>query len=382
MKKIYLHVGTPKTGSTAIQYFLKMNNERLQAQDFVYPLDIVSEENWGNYYKSGGNIEKIINSPTDDFQKAMQMKEVIDQYPQNIILSCEVITNSIAQNGIGLLRELKDICANHEIHIIVYLRPQIEVYESYYAEFVKYWNFALDMEDFWDKHRIRILNYQEILQRILEVIPEENVHVRIYDRSNWVHQDVCFDFADCIELDVHDFQRVGSDINFSVDNLTLEVKKAINKVDCDETDIQKIFFQSLLSAAENNKKSGKNQYFASHFSDTEREAFMKQWENGNQWIANKFFAKTRLFDSKPETEVFAYTDKEFLDDAIYIFTKALLKQNEQIDKLQDLFIQCKLKTQQIEDNYTKEVLMLKKYIEIVREREYVLQERFKQESEE
>jgi hypothetical protein len=216
----------------------------------------------------------------------------------------------------------------------------------------------------------------------LEVIPEENVHVRIYDRSNWVHQDVCFDFADCIELDVHDFQRVGSDINFSVDNLTLEVKKAINKVDCDETDIQKIFFQSLLSAAENNKKSGKNQYFASHFSDTEREAFMKQWENGNQWIANKFFAKTRLFDSKPETEVFAYTDKEFLDDAIYIFTKALLKQNEQIDKLQDLFIQCKLKTQQIEDNYTKEVLMLKKYIEIVREREYVLQERFKQESEE
>ena len=38
MKTLYLHIGTHKTGSTAIQHFFKVNKEVLKTMGYTYPL--------------------------------------------------------------------------------------------------------------------------------------------------------------------------------------------------------------------------------------------------------------------------------------------------------------------------------------------------------
>ena len=37
MNKLYLHLGTPKTATTAIQYFLHNNNGKLQESGYEFP---------------------------------------------------------------------------------------------------------------------------------------------------------------------------------------------------------------------------------------------------------------------------------------------------------------------------------------------------------
>lgn len=38
MKTLYLHIGTPKTGTSAIQIFCKDNQETLKKQGYYYPI--------------------------------------------------------------------------------------------------------------------------------------------------------------------------------------------------------------------------------------------------------------------------------------------------------------------------------------------------------
>ena len=47
MKTVYLHIGMPKTGTTALQMFLPLNEEALSQNGFSYPLMPFEFENIG-----------------------------------------------------------------------------------------------------------------------------------------------------------------------------------------------------------------------------------------------------------------------------------------------------------------------------------------------
>lgn len=38
MKTLYIHIGTPKTGTTSIQNFCGLNREKLKEQGVLYPI--------------------------------------------------------------------------------------------------------------------------------------------------------------------------------------------------------------------------------------------------------------------------------------------------------------------------------------------------------
>ena len=56
MKNIYLHIGTPKTGTSALQSFLLNNSEELDRQGYDYPEHKVDVN-----HISSGNGQEIIN---------------------------------------------------------------------------------------------------------------------------------------------------------------------------------------------------------------------------------------------------------------------------------------------------------------------------------
>jgi len=59
-KTIYLHVGTHKTGTTALQKFLRDNAELLKEQQFMYPLLSNSKEFNHCYMKSLEDWQRVV----------------------------------------------------------------------------------------------------------------------------------------------------------------------------------------------------------------------------------------------------------------------------------------------------------------------------------
>lgn len=134
---IVFHIGMPKTGTTALQNFLEMNNEQLRQKNWIYPLGKNSQSPlrlW-NRCGLGGNGSCLINESMFD-SSLNEFLEYADRY--NVIISCESIWSA---NGVGgpekFFRSVLKRYGN--IKVVVYLRRQDEYTESLYRELVINW---------------------------------------------------------------------------------------------------------------------------------------------------------------------------------------------------------------------------------------------------
>ena len=118
-KKLFLHIGTRKTGSSLIQNFCQINKEKLLTGGFFYPDNDSTAERKG---KSAGHwcLHKIFNGKESKYTLDDYLPE---QCPaDNLILSNEALTSEhcdilkIAGKVYELLKE------NYLVKIIIYLR--------------------------------------------------------------------------------------------------------------------------------------------------------------------------------------------------------------------------------------------------------------------
>ena len=146
MATVYLHIGTMKTGTSAIQRLLYYNNDVLEKYGYNYP-----DLNQGfpqNYIARNGHFLVWRSSNADeqkrreeelDFRKKYfdQIKKLSQKY-SNIILSDEVIwrcSNHFPHYWEDLLEGFHKI--DCEVKIIVYLRRQDLMIQSIWNQFVK-----------------------------------------------------------------------------------------------------------------------------------------------------------------------------------------------------------------------------------------------------
>ncbi|WP_049786944.1 hypothetical protein [Brumicola nitratireducens] len=90
-KKLVIHVGPPKTGTSAIQYWFKKNRESLISEGILYP-----EHNLDGNNISSGNVDCLITNRTEsesahyDHSKARKvMQELNDSTADMLLLSSE-----------------------------------------------------------------------------------------------------------------------------------------------------------------------------------------------------------------------------------------------------------------------------------------------------
>ncbi|MDP5031852.1 glycosyltransferase family 2 protein [Paraglaciecola sp.] len=127
-KDIYIHVGPPKTGSSAIQYWLQQNNRFLAKNNIFYPIHNTSTNG-----VSSGNLRVIYDVSADgtlvlNMKKIWKLLNDFETGPYTILLlSSEFFSNK--------LHELKE-CFNSP-KFIFYIRNPVEVRESNYNQAVK-----------------------------------------------------------------------------------------------------------------------------------------------------------------------------------------------------------------------------------------------------
>lgn len=161
MSKVYLHIGLPKTGTTAIQAYLDLASEQLRKSNIIYidtqlacnfSLSLLAKHTDREYstaqqffYKSRFSLAGIFpideNYTYPEIQRRYfhDMEQMLSQKASSYIISSEFL--SLADTaGIAsahFARELKKIFSGKDVYIICYLRSPEKLLASFYKEVVK-----------------------------------------------------------------------------------------------------------------------------------------------------------------------------------------------------------------------------------------------------
>lgn len=246
-KKLYLHIGTPKTGTTAIQAFCFANRELLENGGVYYP---VEEEVWDRAdaaLPQAGNVDKIFSpdSILNVKEKTEELYNITNAY-DNVIISSEDIWLGHYEVMADIIKGLYELDHTLEIHVIVYLRNQADYFESWYRECVETFVATISYSDMLEnllngvtiaendpvliKRGWYSCDYYKGIVSIHKALRENGrLHIRNYDKIKAAKKDIILDFFEIIGINISDkYERSKHWANPSLDFKMLEVKRIIN----------------------------------------------------------------------------------------------------------------------------------------------------------
>jgi len=282
---VYVHIGQPKTGTSAIQTFLKANRDLLAQQGYVYPRKshLLS---W--IWSDVSGQEAASRDAWNCIQKELRASN------KDFILSNEAISDAVLVNP-KCVPELKAMLAPAAVKIVYYLRRQDLHFESLYRQWVRAEPVTTPFGPEAIVEMISAGYYDYAAQvRALEAgFGRENVILRVYDRNNFSGGFLANDFCHAVGLD----WQVGFTVppkteNPSVDARLTDILLAANAT-MPSLDGELREFKELIQYVGAATLEGTE---TKYFTGAERVAFMERLHEGNRWVARRYFGREELFD--------------------------------------------------------------------------------------
>lgn len=347
MKTLYIHIGTPKTGTTSIQNFCGLNREKLKEQGVLYPIMNYHYErksvNRNGYFLTG----TIKENGTRNKEKEKQvfdneLQYIVDCFNDydTILLSDESIWWATSTRRKGLWKDLKKHSEQHnyQIKVIVYLRRQDQFMMSRYNQKLKT-DFIASTQSF-DEYfadmngRFKcVMDYRERIDNIAKSISKENVIVKRFDRNYFYNGDLNQDFLHILGVKVDDsFQQLNETANTGISVQSGEIKRVLNRLKpitmADNNKLIKILKECEEVLPESN---------TSLMSTDEVKAFMEQFVDSNESIVDEYIGDGKpLFDyTYKKTTAWDYNDKNYNEELILFFVNTIdsvYKENKQLKK--------------------------------------------------
>jgi len=293
MKQLRLHIGTHKTGTTAIQNALRANGKLLARYGCTY-IDEAYELSRRLKEPGLGNAAFVaVKSKFND---------LVRKAPEDtVIFSSEQFAGTILKNYTDsrfIAERLKDIFPDHKVSIIVYFRRQDHFIESAYTQFIQQgqsWSFDRfrDFADFsnfdWN---IVADNYRQYFQ---------SVDIQLYDRSQLTGGDVVLDFFSWLGIPADGRMRTIRGSNYSFSRTAVEITRVANDY-LDDTAKQRL--SVILQRRDSRQPYDDNPYFSMQ----ERETLLAHYRAANRKLAAA--AGTDMQDPFPCTPVIDPQDRE------------------------------------------------------------------------
>lgn len=335
MKTLHVHIGTPKTGTTALQNFCGENGEALSRRGYCYPrlpfeypgIPKVRNAHFmiANLFDENG--ERQEGDEERRFLEGMwEIRRLFSKF-DHVILSDEDIWKCMDSNRKNLWERLKDEAdqAGYRIHVVVYLRRQDDLLSSIYNQRIK--NRRADLyessfEEFSEKIDLNIrLRYYEKLKRIADVIGKENLTARRYESRSG--EAIYSDFLDAVGIaERNDFSISQADRNPGLYGNTQEIKRVLNGLPGMEDRKAHDFIMEMLLGFSNVSKQA---YPCQMFSKEEAQEFLKTYEEGNRRVAQEFLNEPELFDPNVSDEPKWQKDNPYLvDDVVRLLGSSIL----------------------------------------------------------
>ena len=308
--KCFLHIGTEKTGSTTLQGFLNLNQEKLLQNGFYYPKSLGLPNNrllsvmaYNSNRRDGFTRRKGIKTDEDliNFQnkiKAKFKREISTiENDTNLILSNEHIQSRLTSvEEIIRLKSILNELGIDDISIIIYLRNPSEIANSLFSTAIKSGGVLDKVPPPTDKYFGNVCNHKATIERFSEVFGEDKLKLRLFRKDRLVNQSLIEDFLEIlgVETEVNEFKLVQNQ-NESLSELGIEILRNLNLElkNSENLKLSRLELVKLISRHFNEPKyvMPKEMY----------EEYENHFEQSNNWVREKFFPKEiELFNPKPK----------------------------------------------------------------------------------
>ncbi len=338
-KTLYVHIGTTKTGTTAIQSFCIDNQEVLNRQGYCYPLFPYRYKDVSERRNAHFLVADAQDVSGGHFREGMdQIRGLFEEYP-NVILSDEGIWSATYEQRISMWRALKAEAkeAGFRVKVIVYLRRQDMYLISGWNQMVKSgigngaakpWNDYVN-----DLLSINKMKYATHLKKIAAFWGAKNITVRRFEPKYFCGGSIYSDFLKTVGLELTDEYHIEQSVhNVRLGGNTHEIQRVLNGMPEMNPAYHSFFRQALLSYAD---LSGA-EYPCEMFSKEEAEAFMQQYEDENRQVSEMYFDGEQLFDMSWKDIPKWEKDNPHMQDDLIRFVGAccmqLVEENNQLKK--------------------------------------------------
>ena len=327
-KKLFLHIGTQKTGTTTIQSILSRNKKKLLSEGISY---------LGRFAETAREIRVIESSDTELVEKLREEIEAEISFTKNWNIHTYVISNEkfsgdklISYRNAGLIAKLlKDTLKpfSFEIKIIVYLRRQDDYIESTYAQRI-YSGATLSFEEFMEQFDKKDFHWDDFLHYYAEVFGKENLIVKRFDKKYLPKKESLIQsFGESIgsEFLQHYSQEIIKNPGFSRD--ALEISRITNQY-LDKKKMRR--FRDIL------KKYGDSNKQCIFFNNQKRRQFLENYKESNRYVATHFLNDPSgvLFSEPeyPEDDTAHVYDGLTVEYVTLFLTRVILRLNEELEK--------------------------------------------------
>ncbi len=291
---LVLHIGTGKTGTSSVQFFLRDNRDRLLDLGHLYPtspgrarhgklsLFIKSDEE----LLSAPNWYQQKQSDPTKFRKAFRRQlfsEIESSGVSRLILSDEVLYGC-SDSALRRLRAFTDRIAQ-SLRLVVYLRRQDDQMVSRYQQMVKTGEVRRLAE--WARQDMAMIyDYHARLRTWAGLLEPTEFVVRRFQRDRFVDGSLHQDFLDAVGVDTRaaELQQVPNR-NTSLDVESVEFLRLLNLYRVEhEAAVPGLIDNRPLVRRLVEASDGPVLTLPASFLDE----FMSRWEESNQQVARHF----------------------------------------------------------------------------------------------
>jgi hypothetical protein len=221
-RKIFIHIGMPKTGSSAIQAFLALNRETLNKGNYDYPNP---PDFRLPFHITSGNAVQFETYIIDGNRKPLRTLLDESKY-DNIILSAEALFHVLRRNP----QNFSDYFKEYDYKIICYVRKIDDLVSSCINQSTK----NHDLVDFDIKHMLDVHDYGICLTDALNYFDVNSIVIRPYEKSQFHGGDIFHDFLSIVGLSPNDeLHYPDKAVNPSLSMDALLFRRAMNMTSFD-----------------------------------------------------------------------------------------------------------------------------------------------------
>lgn len=326
---LFFHIGTPKTGTTALRRFLCNNRDLLKQYGWCYP-DLSQSGPYGGDSRNGMPLLRAMWDGNADLEVLWQkIKEYLKCY--SVILSAEAFYSDL-NSFIEILRQAERY--HIPAKIIVYFRRQDFFAESRWNQRIKD-VFLTDAINNCPKLRAQG-DYYECLERLEEVIGIDNINVRIYEKGQLAgdRHDTVSDFCSFLGIFPDWGESPVGRENVRLRGNMLEIRRLFNSIynNAEEaTSFRRAYAKLFYAVNQENDHRDEG-----YLSLQERKSIMKECQEGNACIAKKYLGRAdgRLFyEEVTDIPQYKATETEFEKDMVRFFSNWLLELDSKVELL-------------------------------------------------
>ncbi|MDW7773249.1 MAG: hypothetical protein SCH71_10205 [Desulfobulbaceae bacterium] len=302
--RLFLHIGTRKTGSSLIQNFCQLNKDKLLEQGYFYP----DNNNFGERKgKSAGHwrLHKIFEG-RDNYTLENYLPS---SFPgRNVVLSNEALTSEQC-DIFNMPEKVRNfLSGKFQIIVIVYLRRQDLYVGSLYNEGIISGNHKAiwAFDEFFERNRLPELDYYALLKSWIKVFGKENIRIRPFEKGQFHEGELIRDFLHCMDLKWQNDYVVPDETskNSSPDIILIEALRLINRIPLQLRPMYKNFMDNVFDELVFEGKYGVKSK-QSLIPPAKRLEILKKYSSGNAQAAREFLERKdgKLFyDAEPRND--------------------------------------------------------------------------------